>query len=368
MKITALNNIEDIVKNPDGTFTMHHREYKSKSGTRLVTADWKKVPHYSKDGKLLHPDEFERQTIAKYGEQYHNQVNKCEFLGSASTLISTEALKLMEAKEPIEQDSIVNGIKIYEKPIEKHSYILSVDPSKDGIDSFAIQVTDITKFPFIQVASAQLDVDYLMMPESLESLGMYYNEAYIIIENNEGAGQSVADMLFLVYEYPNMYRDRDTADKKFKKFYGFRTTKKTRPLILNMMKIFIEEGKLIINDRKTIEEFFNFIKGDGLKYEAEEGYHDDAVMSQALMFAPFMQIKAFDDLELFLGALRLEVLDEDGTETSDYYSTLDVGGFSDGNDEHMDRETMRASIQGNLSANADEFDDLRRLNNMNKYG
>lgn len=362
-KLFSLNDIQDIIKNDDGTFTISYKKHKSKSGNRLVQASWKEVPHFSKEGKLLTPEEYKLQTIAKNGKKFFLQTEECAFLGSSSTLISTEALKLMTPKDPIAKDTMFLGLKIYKLPVPKHNYIVSVDPSKDGIDSFSVQVTDITKFPFEQVASAMLDVDYLIMPEALDNLGRYYNEAFMVIENNEGAGQSVSDMLYAVYEYPNMYRDRDIQNKSYKKFYGFRTTKKTRPLILNMMKIFIEEGKLIVNDKDTIGEFFNFIHSDGIRYEAEDGYKDDMIMSLALMFAPFIHVKAFDDLELFLSAIRIEINeDEDGIDISEYYSLLDIGGFSDGNEDNgRSRNEILSDIQSfdDIETN---FQDLRKVN------
>lgn len=363
INLDSINDIKDVIKNPDGTYTVIYREYQSKSGARLVEADWKEVPHYDKKGNLLTPEVYEKQTIAKYGAQYFAQTEECAFLGSAATLISTEALKLMEPKAPVSLDSIFSGIKIYEKVKEKHSYILGVDPAKDGIDKFSVQVIDVTAFPFKQVAAAQLDVDYLVMPEHLETLGLYYNEAFIVIENNEGAGQSIADMLYLSYEYPNMYRDRDEQNKGYKRFYGFRTTKKTRPLILNMMKIFIEEGKLIVNDRGTIDEFFSFIKSENtsVKYAAEEGYHDDMVMSLAIAMAPFMHIKAFDDLHLFLEAIRVEHIDEaDAIQTADFMSVLDIGSFDNG-----EVDNSKESLINRMSSwdEEDSFDAARKFNN-----
>ena len=89
MHVTARSDIKDIIKNEDGSYTVISREHISKAGTRLVTADWREVPHYDKGGNLLDPDVFAQQTISKFGKQYHAQVNECEFLGSASTLIST---------------------------------------------------------------------------------------------------------------------------------------------------------------------------------------------------------------------------------------------------------------------------------------
>jgi len=367
LKIKSINDIKEIIKNPDGTYTVKYNIFKSKSGHRLVTASWTEVPHFDKKGNPLSPQEYKKQTIARNGAQFFAQTEACEFLGSASTLISTERLKLMVPQEPVAKDTIFSGINIYEKPIKGHNYIIGIDPSKEGIDSFSIQVVDITKFPFIQVASAKLDVDYLVMPEYIETLGLYYNEAFLVIENNEGAGQSVADILYLNYEYPNMYRDRDDGDKKYKKYYGFRTTVKSRPLIINMLKIFIEEGKLIVQDRDTINEFFNFIKSDNVKkkYEAEEGYHDDMIMSLAIIFAPFMHIKAFDDFDLFLDVLRKNIdldteEDEDGVKTADYYSLLDTdGGFDDGSDDY----TKDRMLQNMSSYDPDvAFDAMRKIN------
>jgi len=365
LELPSLNDIQDIIKNDDGSYKVIYKKFKSKSGSRLVTASWTEVPHFDKKGNQLEPHKYKQLTIAKNGSQFFAQTESCEFLGSASTLISTERLKLMEIEDPKSQDKFFEGINIYEDVKPNHNYLMGVDPAKDGIDSFAVQVIDITEFPFKQVASAMLDVDYLVMPEHLETLGLYYNEAFIVIENNEGAGQSISDMLYLNYEYPNMYRDRDEANKSYKKFYGFRTTLKTRPLIINMMKIFIEEGKLIVQDRNTIEEFFNFIKSDNIriKYEAEEGYKDDMIMSLAIAFAPFMHIKAFDDLSMFLEVLRIEPKeDEDGVQTADFYSLLDTGGSGfDNGEETYTREQM---LQDASSYDAEvAFNAVRKLNN-----
>jgi len=75
--LTAINDIKDIILNDDGTYTILYNEYESKSGARLVTADWEEVPHYNKKGELITPEEYAQQTIAKYGKQYHAQTNLC---------------------------------------------------------------------------------------------------------------------------------------------------------------------------------------------------------------------------------------------------------------------------------------------------
>jgi hypothetical protein len=338
------------------------------SGYSFIENNWEEVPHYDKKGNLLDPEEYKDRTIKKFGKKFFAQTEENEFLGSADTLLSAEALKAMTIKQPISLDTIFNGIKIYEPVIEGHSYVIGVDPAKDGIDSFAVQVLDITKFPFKQVAAAKLDIDYLVMPEHLDTLGRYYNDAFMTIENNEGAGQSIADIMYYQYEYEYLYRDRDDNDTKYKKYAGFRTTLKSRPLIINLMKIFIEEGKLIINDESTVNEFYNFIKSDKVteKYAAEEGYMDDMVMALAISLAPFRHIKAYDDLETFLKAVHRDPLDEEGmAKTEDFYSLIaDSIGFSD--DDFEDHRSLQELTQDLNSENTEDV--WSAVRNINRGG
>ena len=340
----------------------------NKNGYELVECSWTEVPRFNKEGKRLSPEEYKEMIIRKNGEMFFRQTEENEFLGSAETLISPEALKLMQESEPFSDGNLFQDIKVYENPKKGHSYIIGVDPAKDGIDSFAIQVIDITAFPFKQVASAKLDVDYLIMPEHLDTLGRYYNEAYITIENNEGAGQSIADMLYLQYEYENLYRDRDEGDTKYKKYCGFRTTTKSRPLILNLMKIFIEEGKLIVQDKNTIDEFMTFIKSEKIteKFAAEEGYHDDMVMALAIAFAPFKHLKAFDDLERFLTTIHADI-DEDiqTVKTEEYYSMIAESiGFSD---DEIDKPKSIMELTEQISS-LDETESWSAVRNLSRGG
>lgn len=229
------------------------------------------------------------------------------FIGSSYTLLSADTMTSLTAQDPLEQRS--NILNIFEYPIEGHKYILSVDPAKDGVDGFAVNVMDITTFPFKQVAACSTDLDYFLMPEHLADWGELYNSALIIIENNEGAGQSVADMLWQDYEYENLYFDK----KAGKRYPGFRTTPRSRKLILDTMKMFAENRNLEIRDIKTINELYTFILING-KYQADEGCHDDRVMALALSFAPFTAIKNFTEAKDMIKSFYSKDSDFDFTE------------------------------------------------------
>lgn len=302
------------------------------NGYGIFEVNWEDVPRYDQDGKKLSPEEFRDSVIKKNGILYFNQNYANEFLGSSKTLISTESIEEMQRNQKHHEYTIgpkSSKLKIFKEPEPEHMYIMGVDAAKDGMDSFSVQIIDITTLEFEQVASAKLDVDYLLMPEFLNEWGNWYNYAYMIIENNEGAGQSIADQLFRTFEYENLHYDRDTRTRKRKKYAGTRTTSKSRKQNLSTMKLFIENSKLKIYDRDTIEEFkrFIFIKN---KFQADGGYHDDMVMSLAVIFTPFIDVKNFDDMKEVTDNLYAESVKGNSPK---FIDMITFGDFHDGPEE-----------------------------------
>lgn len=320
-EIKKKETVLDTVKNKYGTFDVQID--KPSNDMELITVDWRKVPRYDRKGNLIDPETFKQQVIDRDGLQFFLQAYACEFLGSSHTLISGDVLKEIEAVKP--KDRIfVQGteefVKIYEEPLENHKYILSVDPAKDGRDYFALHMIDVTKFPFKQVASGRLQIDYLLMPNFLYDFANSYNTAFTIIENNEGAGQSIADTLKRDFEYENLYYDR--TGNKFKNYPGFRTTTKSRAQLLETLKLLIENKKLEICDADTILELQRFILVKK-KFQAEEGFHDDLVMSLAIAFCLFNDIQNFEDFK----EVTKSIYSESETDFADY---ITIGNFDDG--------------------------------------
>ena len=276
-------------------------EMQPNSKTAFIEVHWDEVPRYDSKGNLMEPEEFKRQIIKRYGRVYFEQNYGNSFVGSSETLIAPEVLAELQHRNPIAVWD--DMLRIYFEPQQNHTYIMSVDAAKEGKDYFAIQVIDVTEMPFKQVAAANLQVDYLTMPDFLYEWGARFNTAHMIIENNEGAGQSIADMLVNHFEYPNIYYQ----DNKYK-YPGFRTTKSTRDSIIRMLQILINSGKLEICDKETISEFQRFeLVND--KYQASSG-HDDLVMALAISIAPMTNMDNFSDFGKFLDALKSdEVLD-----------------------------------------------------------
>lgn len=325
---------KETIKSVTEENNLYNVEYNTSSnGFTLYEVDWKDVPRYDKDGNVLDPETFKQQVIDKYGEVYFNQNYANSFIGSSYTLVNAESLSKFTSMDPILKKD--NMLDVFKEPQKKHSYILSVDTAKDGQDFFSVHVVDITKFPFEQVASCNIQTDYFLMPEYLDDWGKWYNNAYMIIENNDGSGQSVADMMKNDYEYENLHYDTtyDAVKRRNvkKKYPGFRNTPRTRKLVLDTLKLFIENGNLIVNDFHTIDQFYTFILVNG-KYQADDGCHDDLVMALAISFAPFCNTKNFSEMKTIIK----NFYDNSKQSNEDFSSNMIYGRFDDFSDSSLD--------------------------------
>lgn len=332
---------------------------KDENDMTFFEVNWKDVPRFKPDGSVFESEEFKDSVVRKHGMVYFEQNYGNNFLGSSYTLISTEKMKEMTPKEPeMIRD---NKLNIYEYPQKGHNYFMMVDPAKDGKDAFAVQILDVTTLNFKQVASAQLDIEYLKMPAYLMEWCELYNNPHLIIENNEGAGQSIADQIHRDYEYENLYFDLENAkSRKRKKYPGFRTTRGNRSQLLNTLKLFIENGMLEIVDKATIDEFYSFILTKN-KYQADDGAHDDMIMALAIGFAPFLSTRNFDDM----GALIEKMYSDDIQSDVSFTSTLTIGSFDDFTDEEMGNDVDSSygeEYEKHLSVGFDEYDGFSRYN------
>ena len=287
-----------LVSTPNGMNHWYHLVQQAKrenSGYEYFTMDWREVPRYKEDGSKIDPEEYKREKIKKEGKLWFAQNFELAFLGSSNTLIESTALQnlIPRDEDQIIFNSLFSGLRIFEKPIDGHSYIIGVDPAKEGIDKTAIQVLDVTVLPFKQVACANLDDSYLTIPAKLFDLGQYYNWAMVVVENN--IDNSIVDNLSFNYEYEGeIFRERG------KNLLGFRTTTKTKKQMLSLLKKLIEEDKFKIADKATIDELFVFVQQKNGSFSAQDGYHDDLVMALCIALVPFLNVKRFDDFKGFI--------------------------------------------------------------------
>jgi hypothetical protein len=112
---------------------------------------------------------------------------------------------------------------------------------------------------------------------------MEYNEALIIVENNSH-GILTCTRLGKDFAYPNFYTEIqvDKITEKETVKLGFTTSSKTKPLVIDQLRASMRENELELNCKTTIREMLSYIVTETGAMEAEQGCHDDTVMSLAL--------------------------------------------------------------------------------------
>lgn len=235
------------------------------SGYATVSVAWNEPP--GRD------DEWRKKKIAEKGLQYFAQEFSCEFAGSSSTLIDGNKLKSLVIR-PILFEEYEGRLKIYEKPIKHHKYVLNSDVGEGvGRDYSTIQIIDVSEEIYKQVAVYK---DNTTKPFSfhlpIAKLGTLYNMALVIIERNS-CGAEVLNNLHFESEYENVFYEDE---------FGLRTTKKTKSIGCSNLSFLIENDKLDIGDYETINELSTFV-ASGTSFKAQDyDDHDDLVMPLVL--------------------------------------------------------------------------------------
>lgn len=264
--------------------------------------DWWDVP--GRDEK------WKKETISNTSELQFEQEFGNSFHGTGNTLINAETLLSLKAESPIYTQ---NGVKVYERPISDHNYVMTVDVAKGRNQDYStFSVIDVTARPFRIVATFRdALISPLILPDTIYKYAKTYNKAYIIVESND-QGSVVCNGLYYDLEYENMFVESAVKNGAI----GVTTTKKTKRIGCSNLKDLIESKKLRITDADQIQELSTF-EANGSSYEAAEGNHDDTVMSLVL-FAWFVATDIFanmSNLEIkdMLYNDRLRIVEDDVT-------------------------------------------------------
>jgi len=173
---------------------------------------------------------------------------------------------------------------------------MTVDVAKGrGRDFSTFSIIDVTEKPFKQVGIYRDNmISPLLYADVLERYGKMYNEALIVIENND-SGQIVCNNLYYDIEYPNVFLESTVKASGV----GVTMTRKVKQIGCSTLKELMEEKKLMVIDKFTINELVTFV-AKGQSYEADGGNHDDLVMNLVLFswFVTTPYFQSLTDLEL----------------------------------------------------------------------
>lgn len=245
-------------------------------------------------------DEEIEEIIKKYPE--HERAARLE--GKASVLsgslyFNRHALEQALEKAPTGRPTVLkrgalsaitveevesSPLHVFHAPEKDRQYIVGVDPSGGvGRDSSVACVFDRESLVCSALFSSnRIDPDQFGA-ETVRLLGLYYNEALVVVESNNHGGTVISQ---LKGRYPNLYlrQDWNNLAGRYIPEYGFRTDLRTRPRIFDALSRALREEVWVPPEQLVREMRTIVTKQDG-KVEAMEGYYDDAVMAAGIALA-----------------------------------------------------------------------------------
>lgn len=252
------------------------------------------VKKYGLDNQQLM---FRRKKVAQNGidlfvQEYPSNAEEA-FLTSGRPVFNPQQLQEMvdKAKSPVQRlnlvgeewvENIRGELTLYDKIAPGENYYIGADVGMGvrGGDYSVAQILD-SKKKLVGTYRAVVHPDYYATV--LYHLGYLFNEAKIVVESNNH-GILTCTRLGKDLAYPNFYTEVQydkLTDRETVKL-GFYTNVKSKPLIIDQLRASMREREMDIHDKTTLREMLTYVVDDNGSMNAEDGCHDDCVISLAL--------------------------------------------------------------------------------------
>lgn len=227
-----------------------------------------------------------------------------EFLSSGRPVFPPELLKLLRAnilnvgdkvKDETGKESIVtktiDGLVMYKQPRPGRVYVAGADVAEGvtGGDYSVVTIWDREDGEEVAMWRGHQAAD--RFGESLNKWGRMYNNATMVVEINNHGLTTVTALKNLLY--PQLYfrpAKFDTIATTWTDRLGWKTTKVTRPFMIDDLNKALLERSICIHSQETLDEMLTFVYDDGANMVTQSGFHDDCIFSSAIAFQGFKTI------------------------------------------------------------------------------
>ena len=242
------------------------------------------------DGTILTEEQKKRylnmynsQTNPDYAFQEYPSTPEEAFLNTGTPVFKTSIIKNL-ITPPYIQDSIFPDLYLYREPSKDRQVVFWGDTSSgvNNGDYSCIMVRDRETAELMACYYGLIDPweGLCNVIDRLVQLG-YFGRIWVEKNNTGYAFYAKAKER---ERYPLCYVTK-TVDKTFDRItqdVGRETTAKTRPILMSEYKMAINNGYIKEADERLIKEMHTFIYNEKGKEEAQTGYHDDAIMTDAI--------------------------------------------------------------------------------------
>ena len=180
------------------------------------------------------------------------------------------------------------GLRIYSPIYADAMYIFGVDTSEgiDGGDYSTVTVWNRMTGEEAAFYKGLIEPDKLA--KLLNEWGRKFNNALMVVEVNNHGLTTLTVLKQLMY--PTLYfrmAQFETIGTRYSDRLGWKTTKLTRPLLIDDLSQAVRDSLLTIHSKETLDEMSTFIYDKNNNMIAAGGSHDDCIFSAAIGYQGF---------------------------------------------------------------------------------
>lgn len=225
-----------------------------------------------------------------------------EFLSSGRPVFPSDLIKRLrksiykvgdKVKDEEGVETIVSenedGLVMYYPPRPDRTYVAGADVAEGvtGGDYSVVTIFDRASGEEVAFWRGYLPPD--RFGNLLDKCGKLYNTALMVVEINNHGLTTVTALKNKMY--PQIYFrpvvKMDTMGVQMSDRMGFRTTKVTRPLMIDDLREALSDGSFKIHTEKTLDEMLTFTFDDGGNMVSQSSFHDDCIFASAICLQGF---------------------------------------------------------------------------------
>jgi hypothetical protein len=205
---------------------------------------------------------------------------------------------IVGAYEVFFEDHEKGYLKVWKKPIPGHTYVVGADvaegievpvdgPKSERRDYSCAVVMDRNTAEIVAVWHGHIDGD--QFGRQLEAVGRWYNFSFVGVERNF---QGLAPLMTLRdLNYPKIYyRERiGQQGDPLTAEMGWKTTRETRPLMIDETSKWLREERLSIYDVDIVGEMMSFVRYPDGQGRAASNAFDDRIMAMMICIQMYIR-------------------------------------------------------------------------------
>ncbi len=171
-------------------------------------------------------------------------------------------------------------LTVWRSPVGGRTYVLGVDTSEGLVhgDYSCVQVLDVRSGEQAAIWHGHIPPDELA--HEVYRMALWYNDALTCVESNNHGLTTIVQLRHL--GHPNLFRKRtlNRATTKVSMEFGWKTTRTSKPLLIDDLDMALRNEELVLFDRHTLAELRTYVRNE--RGSMGGSPYDDRVMALAL--------------------------------------------------------------------------------------